>query len=113
MNRGGFEVEWRAFSASNITQRAQAKLLEEFFEHAFQVVKVKLRVALLAAPKLCPPLSRERDGDTALFAQIGAGFRLACAGRRVPRGSLEYAANFEQRDVVNLVAHIVPQGIEQ
>ena len=68
VNGGRFQEEGGAVRPPGVSQPAQAELLQEFFEQAFQIVDVELRFAVVAAPEQRVALAGQGDGDAALFA---------------------------------------------
>src|SRR2546423_127470 len=91
---------------------AQAELLEELLEQAFQIIEIEPGVAPLSAPKRLLAAASERHSQASFFLQRAAARRLASCSRSAA-GTLEHAPDFKQRDVAALVVQIVTERIEQ
>src|SRR6185312_8804008 len=86
---------------------AETKLIEKFFDDAFQVVDVEFRFAFAAAPEERIALAGDGNGDAAFFLHPA----LPC--RRDAGRALEDAADFEQGDVVVFSTDVVTERVNQ
>lgn len=79
---------------------AEAEEFEEGFEDTFEVVDIEIGVLVGVFPEVLGALAGDGDGDAAFFAGGGV------IGQ-------EDAADFEEGDVMVLVAGVMVEGIEQ
>ncbi|GEM_PF-2242285 len=63
---GGLQERCGAVRLADAVHPAQAELVEEFLQQAFQVMEVELRLAVGAAPEERLSLAGEGDGDAAI-----------------------------------------------